>query len=122
MQVEAELRGEILFATLRGKLGLESTSRAVKQVFDSAVEKRVHKILLNALGVSGVMSTIDRYEIAVEVTAHLTRVGLPAARIALVGIPPSIDGFAVEVGKNRGVTVEVFPSVEQALYWLSKWP
>jgi len=40
-------------------------------------------------------------------------------RIAVVGKPPTADGFAVVAAKNRWVVVEMFWHREQALSWLA---
>jgi hypothetical protein len=43
-------------------------------------------------------------------------------KFAFVGKPPTIDGFAVRVGQNRGLVAEVFSNQQDALKWLKQWP
>ena len=117
MQIKTELQGDLLFVTYTGTATLDSSVRLLNRVTDIAAEKRIHKILLNQLAISGILSTLERYEIAMKGRAHLAQLGI-SPNVALVGVPPSVDGFAVLVAQNRGVTVDVFPTVEKALAWL----
>jgi hypothetical protein len=43
-------------------------------------------------------------------------------RLAFVGKAPTMDGFGVRVAQNRGLTVEMFSTEQEALSWLDKWP
>jgi hypothetical protein len=43
-------------------------------------------------------------------------------RLAAVGKPPTVDGFAALVAQNQWVTAEVFSSRQEALSWLATWP
>ena len=40
-------------------------------------------------------------------------------KIATVGKPPTINGFAAQVACSRGLTAEVFPERQPALDWLT---
>jgi hypothetical protein len=121
LQVETSLQGEVLFATLNGRAETNALVRLVKHTCDVAVEKRVDKILIDALALTGPLSAFERYEIGAQVTAYMAERGINP-RIALVGEPPTTDGFAVRVAQNRGANAEVFQTVEKALEWLGAWP
>lgn len=121
LHVYTELQGELLVATATGTVAFEPTLQILKRLCDLAAEKQVHKILVNSLAVDGTFSTMERYQLAIQVTEHLRQLQFNP-RIAFVGLPPTSDGFGVQVAQNRNVSVELFPSVEQAMRWLARWP
>jgi hypothetical protein len=107
--------------TASGNLAFDAALRLLKQVCDTAKEKEVNKILVNALAVDGKISTLERYRLGVEVVAYLGKLEMNPT-LTFVGKPPTIDGFGVLVAQNRGVGTEVFSSQQKALSWLDKRP
>ena len=87
LHVHTELQGELLVAIGTGTLAFEPALRILKGLCDMAAEKRVHKIVVNALAVDGTFSTMERYELAIQVTEHLRQIHFNP-RIAYVGLPP----------------------------------
>jgi hypothetical protein len=120
LHVEMELQGAILLVTASGTATFESALRCFKQVFDTAKEKGVSKILVNSLAANGELSTSERYELAMGIVAHVRLRGMNP-RIAMVGHPPTVNGFAMRVSQNRDVSAETFSDLEQALHWLNCW-
>ena len=116
-----ELQGHFLLVTLTGNVDLSSSVRLFNQAFDVAAQKRVDKLLINALAVAGTLSTLERYALGVKVTAHITQLRTNP-KVAFVGVLPTLDGFAVRVTQNRDVYVELFRNVPEAVEWLGKWP
>jgi hypothetical protein len=121
LHIDIELEGRLLLVTASGSLAFDAALRLLKQVCDTAAEKRVNSILVNGLAVYGELSTLERYSLGVEVAAYFQQRQLNA-RLAFVGKPPAMDGFGVRVGQNRGLTTEMFSSQQEALTWLNKWP
>jgi hypothetical protein len=121
LQIDIEVQGGLLLVTARGNLAFDAALRLLKQVFDTAKEKEVNKILVNCLGLNGNLSTSERYNLGAELTTYLRQGGIEP-RLAFVGKPPTIDGFGVRVGQNRGVITEVFSSQQEAVNWLAIWP
>jgi hypothetical protein len=95
--------------------------RLLKQICDMATEKQVDKIVVNALALDGTVSELNRYEVAVELSAYLRQRGWNY-RLAIVGKSPTVDGFGVRVAQNRGLTAEYFSTEQEALNWLKRWP
>jgi hypothetical protein len=120
LQIETEVAGDILLATCTGIATAKSFLRLLLQVCDIAAEKRVQKVLFNGLAISGSATTLERYEVGVKVSEHLLQHKMDL-RIAFVGVPPTFDGFAAEVARNREVVIQVFPTVEAATAWLGQW-
>jgi hypothetical protein len=121
LHAHTELQGELLVATATGTLAFEPALKILKGICDMAAEKKVQKILVNGLAVDGTFSTIERFQLAIQVIEHIRQLQF-SPRLAFVGRAPAMDGFGVRVAQNRDVTVELFPTVEEALSWLARWP
>ena len=121
LRIDIELREGLLLVTASGTFAFDAALLLLKQVCDTAKEKEVSKILVNALAVDGELATVERYRLGTEVTAYLKQRGM-SPRLAFVGKPPTVDGFGVRVAQNRGITAEVFSGQIEALRWLDKWP
>ena len=121
LRIDIELREGLLLVTASGTFAFDAALLLLKQVCDTAKEKEVSKILVNALAVDGELATVERYRLGTEVTAYLKQRQM-SPRLAFVGKPPAVDGFGVRVAQNRGITTEVFSSQQEALRWLDKWP
>lgn len=121
LRADIEVREGILVASVSGQLTFESALRVLKKVSDAAKENGVNKILVNALGMHGEASTGERYDFGLEMLAHFKERQMKPW-VAFVGKPPAMDGFAVRVSQNRGLGIEVFSSLQDALNWLEKWP
>jgi hypothetical protein len=121
LEIQIEVREGVLLATASGNMEAGEALRLLKQVFNTASEKGIHKILVDTQATDGEMSTTDRFQLGSMFAAH---VGQPTTlpRLAIVGKPPTVDGFAVRVAQNRGLSVEVFSSQQDALRWLGSWP
>lgn len=117
LQFEIRTQGDLLLVTCTGIATAKSFLELLLQVCNMAAERRVQKVLFNALAMSGGASGFERYEIGVRVSEYLLRHNMDL-RLAFVGIPPTVDGFGALVAKNRDVKVEVFPTVGQAVAWL----
>jgi hypothetical protein len=120
VHIETELQGELLLVTLTGRVNDESLLRLFKEFLDLAAEKRVRKILIDSLAISGILSTMERYDLGTKIAEYVFQLGINP-RIAVVGIPPTVDGFVARVAQNRDVAMEVFPTCEKALAWLEMW-
>jgi len=120
LRIDVELQGGLLLVTASGTLAFDAALRALKQVCDTAKEKEVKKILVNALALDGELATVERYRLGVEVAEYLHQRHM-SPRLAFVGKAPTMDGFGVRVAQNRGLTVEMFSTEQEALSWLDKW-
>jgi hypothetical protein len=99
-------------------LSFDASWHVLKQTYDTALEKHVNLILVDTLGVEGKLTTFERYRLGTE-TVRYFRSTRMHPRIACIGEPPSTDGFAVRVAKNRWVDAEMFSSRHEALDWLA---
>jgi hypothetical protein len=115
-----EQRGGVLLVTVYGDFALDAGLRLFKQACEIAAEKQVNKILFNGLPMGGSISTLDRYKLGVEMAAYLNPDKMNL-KLAFVGKPPTMDGFAAQVAQNRDVLIEMFSSEQEALNWFERW-
>jgi hypothetical protein len=99
---------------------LDAALGAAKQVLDAAAKHQVSRILVDTLAVKGILKLMECYDLTLEAAAHAKQ-GKTNPKIAIVGIPPTLDGFGVRVAQNRGLTTELFPTRQLALRWLEAW-
>jgi hypothetical protein len=121
LRIDIEIQGGLLLVTASGDLEFAATLRFFKQVLDTAREKGINKILINAFAVEGELSGVERYEIGAEIAAYVKQRQMNP-RIAMVGKPPQLNGFAVRVAQNRDLVISAFSTQEDALNWLNAWP
>lgn len=100
-----------------GEIDFESSVRMFEQVADLAVDRRVSKILLDGLLLTGELSDIDRINLAVKTTDYLRQLGIHPA-IAVVGNPPTFNGLAVFAAQSVGADVRLFSTIQEAMEWL----
>jgi hypothetical protein len=99
----------------------DSVSRILRQVFDAAAESQVNKILVNVLTTEGELAAFERYRLGADSAAYLNEREMNV-KLALVGVPPTTDGFGVRIAQNRGVVARVFSTQQEALSWLDESP
>jgi hypothetical protein len=121
LRIDIELQAPLLLVTATGNFSFETVLRLLKQACATTAEKPVNKILVNALAMVGEISTFEGYSLGGQLASYV-RQRQPNLRLALVGKPPTVDGFAVRVGQNRGISAELFSSEQEALNWLAIWP
>jgi hypothetical protein len=121
LKAHTEIQGDLLVVTVTGTVDLKASVRILKRICDAVAEKKLQKIFVSVLAVKGTLSTIERYNLAAQVSAYIRQLQINP-RFAFVGLPPLADGFAVQVAQNRDIAVELFSTVDKALQWLDKWP
>jgi hypothetical protein len=121
LQVALETEGEFLAAVISGTISFNAIWQALKQVCDTALQKKCTRILVDALGAQGITTTIDRYNLGVKLVNYCQEKRL-WPRLAIVGQPPVVDGFGVLVAKNRGLFIEQFSNRKEALEWVRAAP
>jgi hypothetical protein len=117
MQLQMERQDAVLIARASGEVRLRMTLDVYKQVIDSAVEQGCAGIIIDCLTLQG--RTVDFRAIRVRRRGRpVPSCRLKVPRIAFVGTAPTLDGFGVTVGRNRGIDAFIFASEEDALAWL----
>jgi hypothetical protein len=115
--VTFEIDGEILMATVEGTVPFQEALRIWREIIAVAVEHRIRRVLADCLRAEAQLSTTDRYLMgqASAKDVQNRKIGL---RFALVGVPPTVDGFGSLVARNQGIDISVFATVQEGLNWL----
>ena len=121
LQVDLNTDGELLMAVARGTVSFDATWQVLKQICDTALEKNLTRIIVDALRAQGVATTIERYMLGTRLVTYCGEHKL-WPRLAFIGEPPVVDGFGVLVAKNRGLDTERFPNWKEALDWVRAAP
>lgn len=119
LTLSLEMQGDVLLATLSGEVSHQEVMLRGRALLGYAAEKDAGKILINCLGMTGKLSTFERYSLAIAALNLGRSLGINP-RIAFVGRPPTFDGFAVRVAINRGGKAALFADVQEALDWLER--
>lgn len=120
MDLKLDSREGFLLATAAGKVSLKEALDIYKKACDFAAEHGFDRILVDCSAVEGELSDMERYELGRTMAEYcLRRSG--SLRIATVGKPPTITGFAALVASNRGVAAETFSELHTAIAWLNSF-
>jgi hypothetical protein len=119
MKSSTQRKSNLLIATVSGQIGLAASLEQFKRLFDTAREKGCDRILFDCTAVHGELTTHERFLFGEE-AAKYEHSGWFHPRMALLGNPPTVDGFGVLVGRNRGMNAKAFSDREEALGWLAE--
>jgi hypothetical protein len=118
LDLKLESRKDFLFAKVTGQVSLNEALKVYKKTCDAAVRRDFGKILFDCLGLTGELSELERYELGRQ-GAEYCRKRCPTLKTAVIGKPPTVDGFVAQVASNRGMVVEIFSERQAALDWLN---
>ena len=116
-----ESKEDYLEVTLAGQVSFSEATVVLTKVRDVATERGFDKVLVDCLSVSGQLSSFERYELG-QILAEHWQTGLSGTpKIAIVGTPPTINGFGALVASNRGFIAQTFSELPKALDWLNRF-
>ena len=121
MELILEPRVGFLLATASGKLSFHEAVENCRNMCDFAAGLGVRKILFDCLALEGDLSREERFELGKTIVEHC-RSRLRVSRVALIGKPPSVNGYAARVAAEGGIPVEMFSDREVGLDWLKTRP
>ena len=102
MNLKFESREGILLATAAGRVSLDATVELGKNVCDAAAERGVRKVLLDCAAMDGELSVTERYILGKTLAEYCVTRAI-AAKVAVIGNPPTITGLGAMVAWNRGM-------------------
>jgi hypothetical protein len=118
MAVKFESRTDCVFATFLGPVTAEVMLQDSCQTIDVAIERGQRLIVIDCSALQGNLTASERFKVGESGAAYaFTKARKLRPKVALVGKPPLIDGFAVIVAANRGINAKVFCEIPQALEW-----
>ena len=119
--MHVEPRGTYLYITVTGENSPDTVSHYLSEIHDWCLQHNCPNVLLveNLSGPG--LRTSSIYELVSEKSARAARV---VGRMAYVDINPAHDlgemKFAENVAVNRGISVQVFATVQEAEAWLEE--
>jgi hypothetical protein len=116
VDTKIESRDGLLWITATGWVSLIEAAGILNHVSEEAVEHQLTRVLVDCSMLEGELSIADRYELGRKmansaIKSHVTR-------IAFVGYPPLVNGFAALVASNRGAVAATFSDLDEAISWL----
>ena len=117
MDLNVESEEGVLVATVAGWVSLSEAISVFTKACDVAAERGFDQILVDCLSVEGELSTMDRYELGRTVAEYCSSRSI-TPKVATVGKPSLINGFAARVAWNRGLVAETFSELQEAMNWL----
>ena len=116
-----ESKEDYLEVTLMGQVSLSEATVVLTKVRDVATERGFDKVLIDCVSLSGDLSSFERYELGRILAEHWQKGLSGTPKIAIVGTPPTINGFGALVASNRGFLAKTFPELPKALDWLNRF-
>jgi transcriptional regulator with XRE-family HTH domain len=117
--VDLDVQGDILLVTAAGTAEFHACLRLHREALDCAQQRQVRKVLLDCQDVDGEVPAQGKYQIATEILAYAAERKIDL-RLALVGRPPTMDGYVARAIRDLGGDAEVFTSVDEARVWLDQ--
>jgi hypothetical protein len=124
MKVKFESGDRFLLATAEGAVSLNDSLELGKNICNAAGKRGFSEILIDCSKVTGELSALEQYDLGKTMAEYCLakqsfRSRPPIPKVAIIGKPPTITGFAAQVARNRGLSVQTFPELRPALDWLT---
>src|SRR5215510_4469250 len=109
-----ENRGSYLYVRINGPFSLKVILSAIQQAVDVCGHENLSKSLFDLRAIQESISTMDRYDMGVEVAKAI------GSKIQVAAIAQShlINRMAENVAVNRGANLKAFSDIEKAKEWL----
>jgi len=114
-----EQEGDVLLATASGELSLPATRQAFTQLVQAAVDRNLHRVLIDPRACTGGFAVAD----FVALAEHLSDIGIHRLqRIAVLSSQrvEVDDAFGETATRNRGANLRVFDDRDRAMAWLTE--
>ena len=128
MSLEIDAESEHLRIGATGKFSLVEAKRTFLELLEAVARHKVRKVLFDGRKLTGEPGTMERFyygEFAAKAVWEFADRGVsPATQFAYVLEKPVLDPqkFGQIVAKNRGMSVEAFEHLDDALGWLGIAP
>ena len=116
-----EPREDYLLVTLAGQVSFSEATVVLIKIRDVATQMGFDRVLVDCLSLSGELSSFERYKLGQILAQHWQKGLSGTPKIAIVGTPPTINGFGALVASNRGFLAKTFPELPKALDWLNRF-
>jgi hypothetical protein len=116
MQLQLSFRqeGDVLFCTVSGPYSLADFLRLVDKVRAERLSRRASRVLVDICGVTGDISSLDRYRLGIYCAEKPTR----PERLAVVARRETVNWMFENVASNRGLPTCESADPRYAENWL----
>lgn len=124
IKIEVKAKAAYLLVTVTGAFDVKQAKAGFSHVMKACVRRRLSKVLIDATGLAGNLSAVDRFEFSAYVTEQqldiVTFERARPPRIAVVTSEPPLDPeiFGGTVARSRSAIYKVTPEIGEALRWL----
>ena len=122
VEIEIKVMSGYLCIECTGLYSFAEAQRVYQTAVDAASDRHCSRVLVDVFGVTGLISTIDRYELSVFLAEYIN-VQVPGTitRFAVAGHEPPLDKdrFGMFVARSLGVNAFVTTKLAEAIEWLS---
>lgn len=119
LHTDTECWKPILYGIIDGEVDLDSSVRLLKFTTTMAAQKHISKILIDARLATGSLSADERVTLGAKLADHVKKLTTKES-VAFVGYPPPFNRLGIDLARGRGVDVELFQSIPDALAWLGE--
>ena len=120
MELKLESRKGYLLATATGQVSLDAVLELHRNICDAATKGGFNKILYDCSAITGELSVLEEYQIAKTIADYCVSKSVNP-KVALIGKPPTVTGFAAQVAMNCGLTVLTFSERQAGVDWLNRY-
>ena len=121
--IDIVVQSEYVCLRCTGPCSLAEVKKVYSRAVDAALEHEKPKVLIDANGVTGDMSTIERFESSEFLAGEINQRALgKLTKIAVVAKEPPLDPqrFGETVAVNRGINAMAKTNIDEAIAWLSQ--
>jgi len=124
LNFETESRQGYLLMTYEGSYAHSLVEEFTDQILETCKSQQPTKLLIDLRLVTGNMSVIERYQLALTAARKyfIARLAakIPGCRYAIVGTHPLVDSkkFEETVATNQGLNLRIFTDIQAAHRWL----
>ena len=114
--IEIEDRDDFVLIVYSGEFDMQSARETIDRILQACSEKHCSAALLDCRNMTGVVTTLDRFEAA----TYGQGIKDTVSRMAVVGPPGLVlsGPFFENVARNRGLNLRVFLDMDKAVGWL----
>jgi hypothetical protein len=125
MELSLRIRADegLLYATYTGEFSLAAAEKTFLQILEGVEQHNIRKVIVDGSAITGEPSILERFlygEFVAEKANALRGQTMLSPRFAYILIPPVRDPnrFGENVAFNRGMIVNTFENLDDALEWL----
>jgi hypothetical protein len=107
-------RGDFVYGEFREMYDYGRTQAYIKESTELCRQNKCKKVLMDIRGVTGKISTLDRFKLAQSALQHYGR----DMQVVVVYRAEEVDGFFENVVVNRGGNFRIFTDLASACKWL----